>query len=199
MRPLTARVAILLAAAGAAGPCLAQGVPAPVPATPAPLDPERLALANEVIALAFPPEQRRAMFSRVTEALMAQIRTAMLGDPEAARDPGAEAILQRYFDRLLAQSDRSITAASPTLFAALARAYARAFTRDELIQIRAFVATPAGAKYIQRSAELLSDPDVAAANTAYMAQVLKDVEPIRADLQRELMAYFEKHRPRTRR
>jgi hypothetical protein len=185
---------------GAAGPA---GPPPPPPAQPAvssapaaaPLDPERLAVAKEVIALAFPPERREAMFARIGDAMMDQVRAAIFGSMGVTPNADVEAMLQRYFERLRAQNRKTIAAGSPPLFDAMARAYARAFTRDELIQIRAFVATPAGAKYIQRSSDLLSDPDVAQANTVYMQQVFEDSEPLRADFEREIAAYFAKHPP----
>jgi hypothetical protein len=158
-----------------------------------------LAIAQEVVALAFPVEKRQAMFSRINDALMAQLRAATFGDTSEPPDPGAEAIFQRYFDRVRAESDRLNAVVSPQLFAAIARAYARAFTRDELIQIRAFAATPAGAKYLQRSPELLADPDVAAVNTAHFNRAMDAVVPLIAQVRRELAAYYEKRPRATRR
>jgi hypothetical protein len=192
MRRLAALV--LVAAAGAASPSLAQPAPGPASATSAPVDPERLAIAREVIQLGFPPERRQQMFARVIEAMMAQSRTALVEGQGRQIEPGAEPIFQRYLDRARIQTERAIADASPALFDSFARAYARAFTRDELVQIRAFVATPAGAKYVQRSSDLLSDPDVAQANTAYMQRIFADLQPLQADLQRELKEYFAKRR-----
>jgi hypothetical protein len=197
-RPL-ARLPILLSSLMAVGGAAAQPAP-PIAAisspAPPPVDPERLAIAQEVVALAFPPPQRQAMFMRVTDAFMAQIRQATFGPTGAPGDPGAETIFNRFVARVRAQVGRSTAEASPELFAAFGRAYARMFTRDELVQIRAFVATPAGAKYVQRSAELLSDPDAARANTDYMRSYLAAMKPIQADFLRELTDYFQKHPPR---
>jgi len=184
MRPLLAALALAVAASGAAGH--AQDRPAPA-ATP--LDPETLALAGEVVDLAFPPETRHAMYSRIIDAMLAQTREAATAATGHRPDPGEQQILDRYMERLRAEADRIITERSPSLFAAFARGYARMFTRDELIQIRAFVTTSAGAKYVQRSSDLLSDPDVAAANTAYLRTVFSAVQPLQTQLRDELIAY----------
>jgi hypothetical protein len=197
MRTLAAALTLLLAAAA---PSAAQS-PAAAPAAaaaPAELDPEQVALAEEVVTLAFPPERRQAMFASVMESMMAQMRSAVF-DSSGLHDPGVEPILDRFLARIQAQGARSIAAASPALFKAIARAYARAFTRDELIQIRTFIATPTGAKYLQRSSEMLSDPDVAKANTDYMQRFLTDVQPLQAEFLREVTAYYEKHPPKQRR
>jgi hypothetical protein len=196
--------AALLAAAVA----LAAAAPAPAPAQSgsaavaapagAPVDADRLAVAEEVVALAFPVERRREMFAGMTNAIMSQMREAAFGPGGHFPDPGAEPIMEHYFSRVRAEADRLSTLLAPDLFAAVARAYARTFTRDELVQIRAFVATPAGAKYVQRSADILSDPDVAAANTAHIQRTLAAIKPLEADLRRELEAYFAKHPPKSR-
>lgn len=156
-------------------------------------DPDRLAVAREVVDLAFPPAGRLALLSRVGESMMAQARNAAL-PAGTGLDAGARAILDRFDDRIRALANRANAEHSDALFGAFARAYAREFTRDELIQIRTFVATPAGAHYLQRSTDLLSDPDVAAANTAYMRSVFLAIRPLQGELRTELMAYFSHRR-----
>jgi hypothetical protein len=184
-----------LTAAGGAGPCLAQAGPAPAasatPAAPAAeLDPERLAIANEVIDLSFPPAGRSAMLMRAVDTMTAQLRSSLAEATGGDRDEGADRILDRFLARIRVQTERLIAEHFPPIFAALARAYARTFTRDELVQIRAFVSTPAGRRYIQQSMELLADPDIARANTAYMTSVFTAMQPLQADLRRELQEYL---------
>ncbi|MEA3009860.1 MAG: hypothetical protein QOJ91_1552 [Sphingomonadales bacterium] len=155
------------------------------------IDPQALSVAQEIVELAYPPEGRRAMFMGTMDSLMAQMRAASAEVHGGRIDPGAEAILDRFFERLRARVQPAIDEASPALFAAYARAYARQFSRDELLQIRAFVATPAGAKYTQRSPALLADPDVAAANTAYISRTLAIVQPLQAEVREELTEYYK--------
>jgi hypothetical protein len=188
MRGLLAALALVGTAAGAA-PAVAQDPPA---TSATPLDPETLALAQQVVDLAFPPERRRAMYARIIDAMLSQSRTAAFAALGRTPDAGEAQIFDRYFERVRTETDRVLTQNSPGLFAAFARGYARGFTRDELLQIRAFVATPAGAKYVQRSADLLSDPDVAAANTAYMTRAFSSLQPLEAELRQELLDYHRR-------
>jgi hypothetical protein len=183
---------ILMLAGVASAPCLAQDAPLAPAVTQN--EPQNLGLAQEVIDLAFPPDRRHALLSRVGDAMMEQMRNAALGSAGGTLDAGEEPIFQRYLARVREISEEAITERSPALFNALARAYARAFTRDELVQIRAFVATPAGAKYLQRSADLLSDPDVAQANTDYMRSAFTLIEPLTSQLRQELTEYRAHHR-----
>jgi hypothetical protein len=185
MKHWLAALAVLTAASGA-GPCLAQDRTG---AAAAELDPEQLAIANQVIDLSFPPEGRHATLMSMADTMTDQVRAAVAevtgGDNEAMT-----AIMQRFLDRMRVLTDRAIAEHSPALFAAMARAYARNFTRDELVQIRAFVSTPTGRKYLQKSMEMLADPDVARANTVYMTSIFTAMEPMRVELRRELEAYI---------
>lgn len=189
MKNAFAAVTTCLALAAVA-PAIGQAPPPPVSvASP---DAETLAVAREVITLAFPPSQRQAMFSRVGDSMMTQMRNAAVTG--AARDPGALAIVDRFDARFRSLADRALAEHSDAIFDSFARAYSRQFTRDELVQIRAFVATTAGAHYIQRSSDLLSDPDVAAANTAYMRSLFQAIEPLQAEMRTELVAHFSHRR-----
>jgi hypothetical protein len=197
----TGMVAIAVALAlGNPAPGLAQGpttaTPAAPPAAPAPtasgqLDPRNLALANEIIDISYPPATRHDLLARATDAMMEQGRLAaaeVLGDQ---LNEGTRPILDRFLSRVRSENERLIAAGSPALFAAVARAYARTFTHDELVQIRAFVATPAGARFVQQADDLLTDPDVARANTAYMAAAMAALQPLEAQMLEELRAHFQ--------
>ena len=189
VRTLVAALAAL-AALGLAAPLPAQA-PRVAAASDA-VDPERLAIAGEIIELAYPPERRQALFTNAMDAMMAQMRSAMADLPGRQLDSGAQAIVDRHLERVRAAAGPLIAETSPALFAAMARGYARQFDQGELVQIRAFVATPAGAKFVRRSAELLSDPDVAAVNADHFRRTLAMVQPLEADLRRELTDYFAK-------
>jgi hypothetical protein len=195
MKHWHAAFAVLIAAAGAASPCLAQAGPGAAAPTEQ-LDPERLALANQVIGLSFPPENRRAMLARASDTMIAQARAAMAEAGGGALDAGMERIFQRFIDRMRALTDRVTAEHMDSIFSSLARAYARQFTGDELVQIRAFVSTPAGQQYVRRSLDMLSDPDVARANTAYMRSAFSAMQPLMADARRELDEYLQSQRPR---
>ena len=180
----------LLASAALWGLTPAQAQALPEPAAVA-LDPEALALSNQIIDLSFPPETRQAMLVRSVDTMMAQVRTGAFEAVGDAPDPAVQQILDRFQERALRAAERIIAESSPTLFVALARAYVRQFSRDELLEIRAFVATPTGAKYVQRSMDLLSDPDFAQANTAYMARVFAVLQPLQNEFREELLEYLQ--------
>jgi hypothetical protein len=186
VRGLLAAFSILLAAGGAA-PSLAQGTPAPAEQP----DPERLALATQVIELSFPPEGRHAMFMRTVDTMTAQMRVAIMqGQGLTNMEPGLERILNRYFARMRSETEGLVAGLSTPLFAAMARAYARTFTHNELVEIKAFVATPTGQRYLQQSIEMLADPDVAQANTDYITRVVETLRPMELELRGELMEYL---------
>ena len=171
-----------------AGPARAAQDTPPVPS--AALDPRSLAVATDIVELSFPPAARRTMFAGVVETIMAQARRASTEASGEHFSAAVEAIIDRHLARARAEIDRVITGASPSLFAAMARAYMRLFTYDELVQIRAFVATPAGAKFVQSGNHVLTDPDVARANTAYMSAAMAALRPLEAQLMQELRAYY---------
>jgi uncharacterized protein len=149
---------------------------------------KRLALATEVITLGFPVEKRAEMFRGVIDSIRSQMKAANLGGND---DPEVQKITDRFVQQLIAKMQPSQEAYTPKLFGAMARAYAREFTQEELQEIRDFVAKPAGQKYFTRSPAALSDPDVAAVNTEYFAQVSELMRNETPKLTAELMAHLE--------
>src|SRR6266536_2729158 len=135
-------------------PALAQGDAAPIaPATaplakPAPIDPASLALAHQIVAIAFPPEKRSEVFASRMDLIVEQVRKSMesLG---TAKDKDFQAIVERSTERMFDQLKVTINAALPDYFESVARAYARDFSPDDLNAILAFVKTPAGQHYFE--------------------------------------------------
>jgi hypothetical protein len=178
----------IVAAACPATPGLAQSAPT----ASAKLDPEALSIANEIVELAYPPERRQALLMGALSAVLAQAQAAPTG--AGPPDPGVEAIFDRFRARAEAAIEPIMAVDSAETFAAFARIYARKFSRDELIQIRAFVSTPAGARFIQQSAETVTDPEMAALDAAHSARVFAAVQPLKDQARQELMEYFTKPR-----
>ncbi|WP_408590823.1 hypothetical protein [Novosphingobium sp.] len=195
-RRVTALALLLSAMACTPVQAMAAG-PATVPAASDPSaapDPERLAIATEVIDQGFPAADREPMFFGAIDGLIAQLRTVHLA--QIQNDPGAAAILNRKLDRYIAQAKDVLRTHIPALMGAMARAYSREFTKDELIQLRAFAATSAGRHFFLRSASLLRDPDFAAANVAYARELQPGLVRMRDELTAELKAYFMQHPPK---
>ncbi len=103
-------------------------------------------------------------------------------------------IVDRHLDRLRTTVNDINRESIPALFTAMARAYARTFDHDDLVQIRSFVGTPAGANYLQRSMDMLSDPDVAEANRAHFARGFSALQPLMEQLRREVAAKLASRR-----
>jgi hypothetical protein len=184
---------------GGAGPCGAQASapgPAATATTPAP---ENLAIAREIIDIILPPENRDAIVARMSDTLMAQMRDAALRAADIRADPEVQRILDRFLERYRAVASELNRDGVPVMFEAMARAYARMFSHDDLVQIRAFAATPVGRRYFQQAPELFADPDVAEANRAQMARTLAAIQPLMEELRREIDAHAASGRPRPRR
>ena len=156
------------------------------------VDPARLALGRQVIAILYPPERRDAMMNDMVSALMNQIR-AGTHLPAMFNDPGLKQIMDNAFASMPSRLMPVISRNLPRMHEAIATAYAREFTAAELTQIVAFGRTPAGQRYFQRSGALLSDRDVAAANTAYLGEAQQMNQQFTAQIRQEVTAYLAKH------
>lgn len=170
--------------------------PPPVPVAPAVAapDPERLAIAAEIVRIGYPDADREQLFFGSLDAMLAQMRGVFFA--QIQNDPGAAAIINRKLDGYVVRTKTLLRAHIPSLMDAMARAYAREFSKDELLQLRAFVATPLGQHYFLRSSSILRDPDFAAANVAYMRALQPEIERMRDELMTELKAYFMAHPPK---
>lgn len=163
MKMLSALIAV---ATAVAAPVMAAAQTAPTASPAAALDPARLAAGRALIAVVLPPEQRDRIMESVLTAMLHNLTAGMErgnGLAEELRDePAKRAVFDRFVERQRTLALADLKAAMPGLIEAYAHAYARLFTVDEMAQIRAFAATPAGKKFILRSPELMSDPDVGA-------------------------------------
>lgn len=168
MGPKSAMLAAMLAATTL--------VAAPVAAQPASAsaseDSTKMALATRIVALAFPEDQRIAMFGGAMDNLYAQMKPPV----DQAGDKEAAAITERHISAMRNDIMADLKANSGGLFDAVAKAYVRAFTLQELQDIERFVATPSGAAYVQRSAAILGDPAVAEWNKAYFQRMMAMIE-----------------------
>jgi hypothetical protein len=179
-----------------AAPALAQPVaPPPAPASPASeVDPAALAMAREIIRIGFPEDKRVGMFIGTVNTLTSQIRTATMA--RLNNDPGAKAIVDAKLDKFLGSAHDVLVAHIPDFMDAYGHAYAREFSMAELGELLAFVKTPAGAHFFQRSSALISDPRFATANAAYLRDLQPLSDKMRDELIAELTDYFVKHPPK---
>lgn len=164
MTVLISAIALAFAPAAADAPPVSPVI-VDAPATDSALDPTKVALARDIVAVVLPPDQRDKMMSAVLNAMTNNILAGTLQglgiDDKIASEPAVRLIFQAFVERQKKLGMDDIHAALPGLVEAYARAYARMFSIDDLREIRTFVQTPAGTRFMQRAAGMLSDPDVA--------------------------------------
>lgn len=146
-------------------PVASQARPAPVSAGPDELDPAKLAVARDIIAVVLPPDQREKIMTSVLDSMLKSMLAGALQGEGVQDDMNANPKLRAVFERFIARQRElaigDIHDAVPGLVEAYAHAYARMFSLEDLQAIKVFVQTPAGAHFVQRGPSLLADPDVA--------------------------------------
>ncbi|AKH41477.1 hypothetical protein FHS61_001965 [Altererythrobacter atlanticus] len=154
---------------------LAQNAPPPANA-----DPAELAEARAIMEIMFPPAEREETFNTLIAQVASQFRQALPQD--AIADPGLRAIVESYLDDIPDRLMPLVRKHLPNIIDGTAIAYTNEFSLEELRRIHEFAKTPAGEHYLVKSASLMGDPAVAAANTAYFA----DLQQAQRSLQQEL-------------
>ena len=177
-----------MAAVSFAAPVQGHAQDAGIPEAPSAEEP-RLALAREIIELGLPPASREQMFFKTMDQLAGQMRASALQNMQT-QDDGAIAILDSWLDQWMADSKAILRSHIPALMEGWAAAYATLFTEQELVDIRAFVASPSGAKFMARQSDILATPEFAAANQQYMNAVMKRLPEAQQQLMQELTAYL---------
>lgn len=155
------------------------------------LDPASLALAHDILTIAFPPEKRADMMGSVMDSIIEQTRKNV---PSSAfsNDKDFQAVLDRSLKRMEDQMKASVKEGVPDYFESFARAYARDFSREDLEAIDVFVKTPAGQHYFARSAELMKDPDVQAAGARMSKKLLARLPEIQRETLRDVQDYIDR-------
>ncbi|WP_158512729.1 DUF2059 domain-containing protein [Sphingobium sp. SYK-6] len=137
------------------------------PATSAAPEPARLESARRLVDVILPAEQRDAMFASAVNAMMDNMLAGVVDGQEGfgkmlAETPELRTAFANFVERQRALAHEDLRETTPELILAYTNAYARLFTTGELDEIAAFMTTPAGRAYAQRSSEIMSDPDFAA-------------------------------------
>ena len=183
---------LVAALAAASAPAIA--VPAPAPPAPAPaLNPASIAVARQILTIAFPPEKREKMFTSVMNAMVDQSLQA-LRSSDLVKDKDFEALIARQSRRMYDEMNPTVDAALPDYFESFARAYARDFSLDDLNAILAFVKTPTGQRYFERAPQLMQDPDVQASTQRMMTKILAKAPEIIRENRAEIEDYVAKHK-----
>jgi hypothetical protein len=160
-------------------PTLAQ-TSAPAASANAPVDPARLVAARKLIDDIMPPQKRDAMVDGIVRPMMANMRDGMMRSPDMTelfkQHPGTRDQMLQFLD---SETERSLGIAHetlPALFDAMATAYARQFTLDQLADMQCFFASPTGRIYIERVPAVMSDPAIAAAQRVMMEKSFEGMQ-----------------------
>ncbi len=121
------------------------------------VNPARLAVALQILAIGMPPEKRSQLFGSLVDSLVEQSRKSSesLG---LTKDKDFQAVMDRSTQRMWDEMKPIMNAALPDIFENMARAYAREFSIDDLNALLAFVKTPAGQHFFERAPMILRLP-----------------------------------------
>lgn len=150
------------------------------PAAVAAPDPARLAVAKILIERFMPADRRDAMVEQMVRPMMDAARETMfsgaLFESIKADDPKLQATIDDFMKQEFEHSLARMKAAMPALADAMARAYARRFTLEQLQAISAFYETPAGRAFAEQAPTLMSDPDILAVQRTMMTEAMAGME-----------------------
>ncbi len=188
------RLALLFAAACALTvpvQAVAQSADAEAATTPSP---QKLQVAREIITLGYPEAEREALFFGAMDQMVIQMREATL--PALPTDePEIIALLDEWVADFTGDSKVLLASHIPNLMENMAVAYANIFTQEELDDVLAFVSTPSGQRFFLLSPAVISEPNFAAANQAYMNEVMANLEVAKTDFQKKLFDYLASRVP----
>ena len=145
-----------------------------------------MAIASQIIDIAYPAEQREEMFFKASISMSDQMLASLDG---TIADQGAQAILDQTIEEMHAEQLEILRDHIPAIMAGFSKANANMFTYDELVDILDFVKTPTGSQFLLKSTEIISDPDFAAANQAYMSESMAVVKRTMPIMVRKLVEY----------
>ena len=151
----------------------------------------KLAEARAIIAVMYPPAERKKIMDKLLADGMRQFRTML--SPEAMADPGIKAMVDDFLQKELSRQSAVIQEHFPEQLEAQAVAYAHQFTLAELNDIHAFALTKSGNDYFSKTASILDDPSVIEANIAAVHDMNDVSRELIPQFQERLAAYLKVH------
>ncbi|MGQ7829005.1 DUF2059 domain-containing protein [Altererythrobacter sp. Z27] len=142
--------------------------------------------SRAIVQAVVPASERTANLQRVMKVIGSQMMQAGLFD---TNDPGMSRLFDDFMAYLPEQLSPMIDGFGDDMAHAMAQAYVREFSANELKQIRKFAETPAGKHYLGASMKMLEDPAVAAANQRFLASLQTEFDPIMIEWDRRIRQY----------
>jgi len=171
---------------------MAQVAPQAAPPAAAPVDPERLAASRALMDQIMPPATREQMITSIMTSMMQSITQPIRQDPNLVaafeKEPRARPIFDRFIERQQELGLELLKTNMPSMLDAMAHAYARRFTLQQLHELATFFATPTGQVYLAQAPTVMSDPDVSAWMSNLMQSQMKRMPAELGKLTTELKA-----------
>jgi len=191
-------MALALALPGVAA---AQTVPPAAPQT-APADPARLAMAGKVVAKLVPQgiylRMMRDAFPQMMEAMIGQmsgLTPADLGEKNASgktieqiaaeRDPAFRERMTIMTRVISDEMGKVMDKLEPRVRVALGKSFARRFTLQQLGEMDAFFATPAGAAFAQDYLLTFMDPEMVQEMSTAAPEMMRVMPAVMTRLEKE--------------
>lgn len=113
----------------------------------------------------------------------AALKGKTMGDLMKAEDPAYKERMKISMDVMMGEMTRIMSDVEPDVREAMAHAYARRFTVEQLGDLDHFFATPTGAAYASESVTLMMGPDMMQAMQAFAPRLMKQMPAIMAKVQ----------------
>ncbi|MEM6493917.1 MAG: DUF2059 domain-containing protein [Pseudomonadota bacterium] len=165
----------------------------PVASTSTGVSPAARAIASEIVSIAYPAEDREALFFATMDQTVTQMRSA-IAPSLPSDDPGAIAILDQWIAEYTAESKDVLRKHIPDIMAGMTEAYATIFTLEELGDILDFVRTPSGQRYFELSPAISGSKGFVEANQRYLDESMALVGPAQTELKKRLDQYMAEKR-----
>ena len=144
------------------------------------VDPARIETARKMLNEMIPPQKRTELVEGIIRPMMANMRESFDRSPELkklfAADPEARKKMMAFVDQETERSLRIARDSMPAMYDAMAIAYARQFTPDQLADIARFYQSPTGRAMLDRTPAIMADPAVMAAQRAMMEKSLDGLQ-----------------------
>jgi hypothetical protein len=188
----------LVSGGGAYAQTAPQPAAAPVPVAIDVPDPARMAVARDIAVRLFPlgsykkmlgesydkmmdgmmdsamqmPMNEIARLGGLDEGAVAKMSPAKLSEVMAIYDPSWRERMRISMSMMTVSMGDIMAKFEPRMQEAMARAYARDFTMPQLTELRAFLVTPTGALYADRSLAIFMDREVTKEMQALMPEIM---------------------------
>lgn len=167
---------------------------APLQAAPLPgpgaADPVSLGYAREIAEVMLTPERRQQIMQGLTQTVIAQIRASPMGQ---SSDPGLRRIMDDFMAKLPNELRPVGERNMPWIADAMAQAFAKQYTLEDLRQISEFAKTPAGAHFVSHVLTIVSDPGVVRANQTFYNDAMQAANVVTPQLRASVLEYLSKH------